>query len=260
MYVSSRVAAWQLIAIALVIILGGFGTPALQAKSEHKSEGCPQAQKECPAPVLRQKPTLPPAETCCPVDPKDVKKAQKAAEHAQHEAAEACKRQQKAVAKAQHELDEAEARANAKIDDANAKLQQRNSEYQEERAKLESLSGPNEAVAQTNPQTQPDIGTTQTQPDTGVMRSKPEPQPAEPAQPAPSTQPTPSTDQNREMPSATPTPAPTPAPPAAPSMTESEQTQSKPKELPKTAGSLDLLGLIGLASMTGSYLTRFFRR
>jgi hypothetical protein len=258
MYVSFRNASWRILAIGLVVILGGFGTPALHAKE--KAQGCGQVvQRECPAPVVRQKPALPPAETCCPVDPKDVKKAQKAAEHAQHEAAEACKRQQKAVAKAQHELDEAEARANGRIEDANAKLQKRNDEYREEQAKLDSLSGgPNEAVAQTTPQTPPESGMTQTPSESDIMRSKPEPEPS-----APVTQPTPQPNVESQAPSvAAPTPPPTPAPAPAPteSMQQPEQTRSKPTELPKTAGELDLIGLIGLASITGSYLTRRFRR
>jgi hypothetical protein len=33
----------------------------------------------------------------------------------------------------------------------------------------------------------------------------------------------------------------------------------KPKELPKTSSPMDLLGLVGLVSMSG-YMTRFFRR
>ena len=86
-----------------LIILVGYGSPGLKAQGQ----GCPQhSSMTCPAPVL-QKPTPPPAETCCPVDPKEVKKAQKAAEHAQHEAAEACKRQQQAAEKAQRRIDEA---------------------------------------------------------------------------------------------------------------------------------------------------------
>jgi LPXTG-motif cell wall-anchored protein len=39
-----------------------------------------------------------------------------------------------------------------------------------------------------------------------------------------------------------------------------EKPKEKPKELPKTASPMELLGLIGLASMSGGYLIRFFRR
>src|ERR1051326_7909415 len=147
MYVSSRPAAGQVIAIALLLIFGGFGSPVLRAQGH----GCPQETKECPPPALREKPTVQPAETCCPVDPKEVKKAQKAAEHAQHEAAEACKRQQRAAAKAQRRVDEAQAKGNHKIEQANAKLERRNADHAEAQAKLDSLSGPSgpsEATAQ----------------------------------------------------------------------------------------------------------------
>lgn len=49
----------------------------------------------------------------------------------------------------------------------------------------------------------------------------------------------------------TPTPEPMPAPPAP--VTEA------PKELPKTASPMGLIGLLGLLSITG-YFTQFFRR
>jgi hypothetical protein len=39
-----------------------------------------------------------------------------------------------------------------------------------------------------------------------------------------------------------------------------EQPQQKPKELPKTASPLELIGLLGLVSIPGSYLTQLFRR
>jgi LPXTG-motif cell wall-anchored protein len=40
-----------------------------------------------------------------------------------------------------------------------------------------------------------------------------------------------------------------------------EQQKEKPAQLPKTDSPMSLLGLIGLASMSGGYLTRrFFRR
>jgi len=41
--------------------------------------------------------------------------------------------------------------------------------------------------------------------------------------------------------------------------TPAEPTKTK-KQLPKTAGQLDLFGLIGLASLTGGYLTRYLRK
>lgn len=165
MYVSSRLAIWQVLALALFITLGGVGLPALHAQGQ--SHGC-----GCPAPVLREKPTMP-AETCCPVDPKDVKKAQKEAEHAQHEAAEACKRQQRAAAEAQRRIDEALAHGNHEIGEANAKLQKRYAEYSEARAHLDSLTS-SENVGQASSPTEP-----------ATMRSKPETTQTPAAQPAP---------------------------------------------------------------------------
>jgi LPXTG-motif cell wall-anchored protein len=107
MDIRSRLPTWKALAIGLSIILGGFGSPAaLQAHGSSSHQ-----QTECT--TLREKPTIP-AETCCPVDPKEMKKEQKAAEHAQHEAAEQCARNQKAYKHAQHEADEARARAEAK--------------------------------------------------------------------------------------------------------------------------------------------------
>jgi hypothetical protein len=246
MYVSSRLATWQVLAVALLLTVGGFGAPVLQAQGS----GCQKQQKECPPPALREKPTMPPAETCCPVDPKEVHKAQKAADHAQHEAAEACKRQQRAAQKAQRRVDEAQAKGNTEIEHANAKLEQRKSESAEAQAKLDSLNGPSESVAQAK-----------SQPEADTMRSKPE------AAETPAPQATPAyPEENKEVPmtsEATPAPAPAEVAPApAPAMTPPApmpETQEKPKELPKTASPMDLIGLVGLLSMSGAYLTRFFR-
>ena len=251
MLLRSRLTTWPVLAI-VVITLGIFGSPALQAK-EKQNEGC--QQKTCPAPVLQKPapiessccamPTVQshcgaPVQTgCCPVDPKDVSKAQKEALHAQHEAAEACKRQQKAIAKAQHELDEKYAKEQSRIDSANAKLNKRASELQEANAKYEGFyGGPSEASAGTEPQPEPEI------------RTKPEPTPeATPEPPTP--------------PEVTPAPAPevtpTPAPEVAPSAPVPESNLEKPKELPKTASPLDLIGLIGLVSSAGSYLIGYYR-
>ena len=253
MFLRSRLATWQVLAI-VVITLGVFGSPALQAKQKEQKEGCGCQHKECPAPVLekptvsapccpapvvREKPCAPPAPSCCPVDPKDVHKAEKANEHAQHEAAEACKRQQKAAAEAQRKIDAAYAHGTHEVDEATAKVNQRYSEWTEEYAKLNSLNGPGEATAETQPQPESEI------------RTKPEPTPE--ATPEP---PTPPQVTPAPAPEVTPTPAPEVAPPAP----MPEATREKPKELPKTASPLDLIGFIGLVSMSGGYLTRFFRR
>ena len=59
-----------------------------------------------------------------------------------------------------------------------------------------------------------------------------------------------------------PAPAPTPqvAPPSnTPPSTMSEEKREKPTELPKTASPLDLIGLIGLLSMSGGFVTQFLR-
>jgi hypothetical protein len=247
MFVPSRLAFWRVFAIAIVINLVGFGSSSLRAQGQ----GCGVQQKDCPPPVLREKPTVPPPESCCPVDPKDVKKAQKAAEHAQHEAAEECKRQQRAAHKAQERVDKAQAKGTDEINKANAKYEQDRADAAQAQAKLDSLTGSsNQAVAQTPSTNENDI-----------MRSKPSETPMTPeAAPLPAPAPMPA-------PEATPAPAPTPAPESTirskPEEAEStnmpEQTQQKPKQLPKTASPLELIGLIGLVSMTGGYLTRFFR-
>ena len=96
MYVSSKLATGRLLAIALAIILWGWGIPVQQAKAEKKDHTAQEVQKGCQT---------------CPVDPKEVAKQKKEEEHAQHEAAEACQRRQKQIAHAQHEAEEAQARA-----------------------------------------------------------------------------------------------------------------------------------------------------
>jgi LPXTG-motif cell wall-anchored protein len=243
MLLRSKLATWQVLAVT-VITLGIFGPLALYAKDK---EGCQQkachqeCHQACPAPVLCkpavsapccpapvcQKPCAPPpAPSCCPVDPKDVRRAERANEHAQHEAAEACKRQQRAAEKAQARIDKAYERGNQRIDDATAKVNQRYSEWQDEYAKLNSVNAGAECC---------------------VTPSEPAPEPTPEPAPAPEVAPPPVVV--IPAPEVTPAPAPIPEPP-----------QETPKELPKTASSLDLLGLIGLLSTSGSYLIGFFRR
>ena len=235
MHVLSRLTIRQVLAVALFITLTAFGSASLQAQKKSHDQGCgcreKPAPQSCPQ-TLREKPTAPPPVACCPVDPKDVSKAQKDAEHAQHEAAEACKRQQRAAAKAQKKIDQAYENGNHEVDEANAKLEKRRGEYSEATAKLESLQSSNEAVA----------SNTTTTEESEIMRSKPEP--VAPAAPAPSIE-TPSTSEAA--------PAPAPAPEATQAMSQ------PPKELPKTASPLELLGLIGLASSISGYVTRRFR-
>ena len=239
---SSRLTTWQVLAI-LVITLGIFGPSAMQAQDKH-NEGCHQNECKapvlekpavaapcCPKPVVKETCAPPPAPSCCPVDPKDVKKAQKANEHAQHEAAEACKRQQRAAEKAQQKIDAAYQQGNQKIDDATAKVNQRYSEWQDAYAKLNSLNGTTEATAGAQPQ-----------PADEVDRTKPEPTPIAP-------EPEVITPAPQEV---TPAPALTPSAPEAP--------QEEPQQLPKTASPLNLIGLIGLLSTSGSVLIGSIRR
>ena len=244
MHVSSRFAACLVFALAILITLGGIGVPNLQAQDQSQGGSCPQAcppppcpvpecpkkpccratVPDCPCPRL-QEPCFPPqCDTCCPVDPKEVRKAQKAADHAAHEAAEACRRQQRQVAKAQQRIHEAYEHGNHEIDEANAKYEKRRSEYADALTKSAELNALRESQ-------------------TTVECEKPEaPKPApvceapapvvEPPTPAP----TPSVTE--------PTPAPMPTPEPAKPITE----EVKPKELPKTASPMELVGLIGLAS------------
>ena len=239
MYIASR----KVLAITLVIGLCSLVPSIL--KAQNYNQCCPVLEKPAPPPVQccpREKPTPPPVQccptpvlekptpcpavTCCPVDPKEVKKAQKEAEHAAHEAAEACRRQQKAAEKAQHEIDEEFAEQQAKIEKANEKLARRNAEFAEAQAEYAGLSGaaccpaPTETVVEITP--------VQPLPEE-TFRSKPEPQYEQPTLEKPAAQETPST------------------------------TPETPRHLPKTASPMSLIGLIGLASMSG-YVTRMFRR
>jgi hypothetical protein len=217
-----------------------------EGQKNHKDKSCKPVES-CPAPVL-EKPApicapccpLPsvqnhceaPAQTgCCPVDPKEVAKAQKEALHAQHEAAEACHRRQEAIAKAQQKLDDAYESAQDKIDSANSKFNDKASDLQDANAKYEAFYG----------------GSGTSEPATAEVTPLPEPTP-QPEMPTPSaevTQPEPQQQQTIA----------TVIVPAQPA-----QTPEPAKELPRTAGEMDLIGLLGLASLTGGYLTRFFRR
>jgi len=238
MYLSSKLATSRVLAVALAITLWGFGLPTLQAKQQ----GCcpaPVVREKptvqcCPAPVLREKPSVPPAAACCPVDPKEVKKAQKEAEHAQHEAAEACQRQQKEVAKQQAKIDKAQAKAEHEIGEANAKVEARNAQWADANAEYASLT----------PETCPAETTAE------VKQPEPEIERAKPIEQAPYVEPTPA-------PTIEPTPAPTPEAEAIIEVTPAPV--EAPKALPKTASDMSLIGLVGLVSTMTGYMTRFFR-
>ena len=248
--------AWsKTLAVALLAALLGFGATALQAKNDHhknnnqcqKPEGCPAPVIQpptvesscCPIPQVPSRCAPPPQQGCCGVvdNSKDIDDAHKDAVKAYHEATEACKKRQAAIAKAQHELAEKTAREQHRIDKANSKFNHELSELQDANAKYDAFFGsaPSEGVAEAAPQV--------VQPE--VTRSKPEPEPL----PEPITQVQPQTVTEEqvavlELPS---TPAAEPAP------------SEKPKELPKTASPFNLIGLIGLMSMSG-YATSLFRK
>lgn len=234
---------------ALVVTLWGYGPMALQAK-DHKNQSCAKPQSGCPAPVI-QTPMV--ESSCCPIptvqnhcaapvqtgccgvidNSKDIDKARKEALHAHHEAQEACQKRQKAIAKAQHEIDEKVAKQQARIDRANDHFNHEVSEFQEANAKYESFyGGPSEAVAEVTPQPQPAPEITQRQP---------EPAPAPIAETTPQQ---PTVEEQVAIVELPPAPAP---------------VETAPKELPRTASPMSLIGLIGLLSMSG-YTTLFFRR
>ena len=253
MYFSSRIAAVGILAVAFFLVMWGFGSAELQAQ-HHDSKGCGcQAPVEpppceckpleplpppcsCPAPQITRPCVTQPA-GCAIVDPKEVRRLQREAEHAQHEAAEACQRQQRAAARAQQRIDDAADRGQRDIDRAQAHVQRQVGEWGEAVAKYNSL-GKSESVAQECPPQETESTAAVTQPE-----PQPEPQPQQQAiiiAPVPSVQ--------------TPTPAPT-----TETAQNTEAPQPQPKQLPRTASPLELIGLIGRASMSGS-LIRFFRR
>jgi len=225
MYLASRKV------LAILLVIGVCSLVPSMLKAQNYNQCCPKPTPPpvqcCPAPVL-EKPTPCPAVTCCPVDPKEVRKAQKEADHAAHEAAEACRRQQKAAEKAQRKIDEEFAEQQAKIEKANEKLAQRNAEFAQANQEYASLTGAACCAAPTATETVVEI-TPVPQPEEPVIQSKVEPLPLPQEKPV-----------IQETPPAAPTP-------------------EAPRHLPKTASPMGLIGLIGLASMSG-YLTRFFRR
>jgi len=174
--------------------------------------------------------SCPPEQTqACPVDP-----------HAQHEAEEAKERalakQQKEAEHAQHEAEEAKAREQKEAEHAQheaaeacARQQKKAEHAQHEAEEARDRAAAKEATARGLSGNMCKSGEPVAEeqpvppPEPEIMRSKPTP----------------------SVPESTPEPMPEPTP---------------PKELPKTASPLSLIGLIGLVSMTGGYLTRFFRR
>jgi hypothetical protein len=254
MYIRSKA-----LGFALVAAMVSFGVTGMQAKNhkdknnqcQPKSEGCPapviqtpQVESSCcPIPQVVSRCAPPPQQGCCGVidnSSKDIDDAHKEAMKAYHEATEACKKRQAAIAKAQHELAEKTAREQRRIDKANDHFNHELSELQERNAKYDAFFGPSsdttpEAIFIV-PQPQP------VTPQPEVERSKPEPLP-EPISEAP-----PQTVQEEQV-----AVLEVPSTPTTPTATET------PRELPKTASPFNLIGLIGLASMSG-YATRLLRR
>lgn len=161
---------------------------------------------------------------------KDIKKAEKEVDKAQQDLAKACRARQRAERKGDQ----------AKLEKYDAMVQRRQCDLSRAQARLDTLRG-NTAVARNTVETQTDIA-----------ESAPVTPPAEAALPAP------------EPNIAEPLPPATPAPEQEQSNTSTQSIASNsappaPTELPRTAGSLDLYGLIGLLSM-GGYFTTLRRR
>jgi hypothetical protein len=227
MYVSPRFSAKQAVVVGLLFAFTGFATPAIDAEGKHSKDL--GATCSC--------------NSTSAANPKDIKEAQKEVDKAQKEFARACKAQQHAALRAQREKDQA--KANAELEKYNVRLEQKQCALSQAQARLNSLEG-NTAVAQNTQETQTTIAVPEPAP--AVQASEPEQAPLPPA--------TPEVEQSTVTPPATP-PA-TESTESVATNTQSENT-TVPSELPKTAGSLDLLGLIGLLSMGGS-LSIFLRR
>jgi len=83
-------------------------------------------------------------------------------------------------------------------------------------------------------------------------------------------EPAPQPEQKAEVQPVAPQPEPTPEPSAQVTqpqqqeeivtVIETKPAPEQPKQLPRTAGEMSLIGLIGMVSLSGGYLTRFFRR
>lgn len=232
MHVSPRVFAKQAAVAGLLFAFTGFASPAI-----HKHSTQTDAATACSC------------NSTSTASPKDIKAAQKEVDKAQKEFAKACKAEQHAAMKAQRKGDQA--KASAKLEKYNAKLEKKQCELAQAQARLDLLRG-NTAVAQNTQETE-----------SGIALSKPGPSVQPPEEPVPVPPSATEEDQSNI--------AETTPPPVPPPSTESTQTNESiasnsqqqdtetPRELPRTAGSLDLLGLIGLLSMGGS-LSTFLRR
>jgi LPXTG-motif cell wall-anchored protein len=223
----SKLTIVRVLAVVLAIALLGFGIPALHAKDKDSQHGyssscpAPKEVESCPAPkkVESCAPAVVQPEPVCNSCPVDPKKVRKAEKEAEH---------------AQHEAAEECERNHKKIAKEQQKAAEEQAEANEHMAKANELatSGPS---AMCCPSQQPVAEAQPTQPEPSIAIITPLPEPTPEVTPAP-------------------TPEVTLPPPPAP-IAEAQP----PKELPRTASPMSLIGLIGLLSMSGS-LTGFFRR
>jgi LPXTG-motif cell wall-anchored protein len=223
----SKLTMVRVLAVALAISLLGFGITTLYAKDKDSSQHGSSCAPSCPAPV-KEVPRCPApkrVESCAPVvtQPEPV--------------CNSCPVDPKAVRKAekeaehaQHEAAEACERNHKKIAKYQQKAADEQAEANEYMAKANELatSGPS---AQCCPSQEPVAEAQPPEPSVAIITPLPEPTPAP-----------------------EPTPEVTLPPPPAP-IAEAQP----PKELPRTASPMSLIGLIGLLSMSGS-LAGFFRR
>lgn len=170
----------------------------------------------------------------CPIDPhaqheaeekaqREADKQAREAAHAQHEAEEQQARDQKAAEHAQHEAAEACERNQKSLKHAQHEAEEARAKAETKEADVSKMEGKMCCA--------PSVAEVKSEPE--VVMSKPTPPPeVETAPPS--------------VIVITPVPSPAPEP-------------EKPKELPRTAGAMELIGLIGLVSMSGS-LAGFLRR
>ena len=224
----SKLTMVRVLAVVLAIALLGFGIPVLHAKDKDSQHGysssCPSS---CPAPKqVESCPAPKKVESCAPVvvQPEPV--------------CNSCPVDPKKVRKAEKEAEHAQHEAAEACERNQKKIAHYQHEAEEDQARAnEHMSKANE-LASSNYCCKPsepvaEVQPTEPEPSVAIITPLPEPTP--------------------EV-----TPAPTPEvtlpPPPAP-IAEAQP----PKELPRTASPMSLIGLIGLLSMSGS-LAGFFRR
>jgi uncharacterized protein involved in type VI secretion and phage assembly len=229
MYVSSKLGRTQVLAVVLAITLCSFGIAA-NTYAKSPQESCPY-QKVSP-PVQQTQSCI-----SCPVDPKKVheeeearqkamEEEQEAAAHAQHEAEEDQLKAAKEAEHAQHEAAEDCEKNQKKYAHAQEEAQEAQDKANEKLAEANELNPCVSCPAQAE-----NVVETETE-----ITAVPEPEPA----PIPEPVPPPVIEEQAVV-----------IVPVAP--------MEQPKELPRTAGSLPLIALIGFALTTGS-LTLLFRR